>query len=115
MNALTAPIQHIQPGEILFAIPFVPLAAAAINGIFGDRIAATRGSRATNAIALLANLGALAAAISVLYTLFGLPADQRYLFSHLWSFVRIVSLSASVDLGADPLGASLAAVVLVLA
>jgi NADH-quinone oxidoreductase subunit L len=115
MNALTAPIQHIQPGEILFAIPFVPLAAAAINGLFGERIAATRGSRATDAIAVIANLGALAAALSVLYTLFGLPSDQRYLFSHLWSFVRILSLSASVDLGADPLGASLASVVMVLA
>jgi NADH-quinone oxidoreductase subunit L len=115
MNALTAPIQHVQPGEILFAIPFVPLAAAAVNGLFGDRIAAGRGARATNAIALLANLGALAAALSVLYTLYGLPADQRYLFSHLWSFARIASLSASVDLGADPLGSSLACVVMVLA
>lgn len=114
MNALNAPIQHIQPSEILFAIPFVPLAAATINGLVGDRIAASRGGRATNAIAIVANILALAAAISVLYTLLGLQADQRYLFSHLWSFVRIASLSASVDLGADPLGASLACVVLVL-
>ncbi|MGZ3473437.1 MAG: hypothetical protein ACXWUG_03325 [Polyangiales bacterium] len=115
MNALTAPIQHVQPSEILFVIPLVPLAAAAVNGLFGDRIVASRGVRATNAIALISSLGALAAIASVLWTLYGLAADQRFLFAHLWSFAQIGSLSASVDLGADPLGASLACLVLVLA
>ncbi|MGZ6068176.1 MAG: hypothetical protein ACXWVM_37615, partial [Polyangiales bacterium] len=94
MNALTAPIQHVQPSEILFVIPLVPLAAAAVNGLFGDRIVASRGVRATNAIALISSLGALAAIASVLWTLYGLAADQRFLFAHLWSFAQIGSLSA---------------------
>jgi NADH-quinone oxidoreductase subunit L len=89
----------------------LPLLGAAVNGLAGAALQKHFGKRAVSLIACAPVGLAFLISLSVLFQLLGLPAEERFLLDHCWTWIDIGSLKADIAFWADPLSAVMILVV----
>jgi NADH-quinone oxidoreductase subunit L len=101
-------IARTVPGvfDLLWAIPAVPLVAAAANLFVGRRLGRAAGWLATAAVAV-----AFAISIAAVAALVSLPEDARTHVQHLFDWISVGSFTVSVDLRLDQVSAVMILVV----
>jgi NADH-quinone oxidoreductase subunit L len=92
-------------------IVLLPLIGAAINGIPGVLIQRNLGKRAIAWIACVPVVLAFALAVMAFAQLLGLPAEERFLIDHLWTWIDVGGLHADLAFVVDPLSAVMILVV----
>jgi NADH-quinone oxidoreductase subunit L len=92
--------------ELVWLVPSIPLAVAAVNLFCGRRLGRISGWLATGAVAL-----AFVVAVGVVADLASLAAEERTVVRHLADWVRVGSFEAAFDLRVDPLSAVMILVV----
>jgi NADH-quinone oxidoreductase subunit L len=92
---------------LLWIIPALPLAAVALNLLFGDRL----DKRAVTVIACGSILLAFFAAARAVLQLAGLPAEDRVIHELAYTWMRVGDFSADVGFQLDPLSAVMVLVV----
>ena len=91
---------------LLWLLPALPLAGAAINLFAGKRL-----GRAAGALASALVAASFAIAAWVVWDLMKLPSDQRLVIRHLFDWIRSGSFRVGVDLRLDVLSATMILVV----
>lgn len=102
MSEYVGPLQRIALSRTLWLVVVLPLAAAAVQLVVARRGAS---ARAVARVGIAATATALVAVAAHGVELARLPADERFLFEHLWRLVRVGQLDVNLDLAFDPLGA----------
>jgi NADH-quinone oxidoreductase subunit L len=92
---------------MLWIIPALPLAAVALNLLFGDRL----GKRGTSVLAVGAVGLAFLAAVRAVLALAAHPAEERAIVETAYTWMRVGDFSASVSFLLDPLSAVMTLVV----
>ncbi|MCC6649622.1 MAG: NADH-quinone oxidoreductase subunit L [Candidatus Eisenbacteria bacterium] len=92
---------------MLWIIPALPLAAVALNLLFGDRL----GKKGTSFLACGAVGLAFAAAIRAVLTLAARSPEERQMVETAWTWFRVGDFSADVSFLLDPLSAIMVLVV----
>ena len=92
--------------DLIWLVPALPLAGAAINLFFGKRL-----GKAAGALAAAVMTAAFVIAVFVVAELLKLPAEQRAHVRHLWEWIASGSFRVGVDLLVDPLSATMILVV----
>src|SRR5512141_2952569 len=92
---------------MLWIIPALPLAAVALNLLFGDRL----GKRGTSWLACGSVGLAFLAAVRAVAALAGHPAEERAIVETAWTWMRVGDFSADVSFLLDPLSSVMALVV----
>ena len=92
---------------MLWIIPALPLAAVALNLLFGDRL----GKRGTAWLACGAVGLAFLAALRAVITLAGLPPEERHLVETAWTWMQVGDFRADVAFLLDPLSSIMVLVV----
>ncbi|HEY7281340.1 MAG TPA: NADH-quinone oxidoreductase subunit L [Actinomycetota bacterium] len=83
---------------MMWLVPALPLAGAAINLFFGRRTGRRSGVIATLAVGL-----SFVVALVLLFGLLGHSSNDRTFVQHLWSWVPVGALQVGIDLRVDPL------------
>jgi len=86
---------------MLWIIPALPLAAVALNLLFGDRL----GKRGTSWLACGSVGLAFVAAVRAVLALVGHPAEERAIVETAYTWMRVGDFSADVSFVLDPLSA----------
>jgi NADH-quinone oxidoreductase subunit L len=84
-------------------IPAFPLLGSAINAFVGKRLQDRIGKAAVHAIAVGAMVAATAVAWFYFLQLLNTPAEDRYLYDHLWNIFTAGSLRVDLSFALDPL------------
>src|SRR5688572_4070813 len=105
------PIQSVTEWKLLWFIPLLPLLGAAFNAFFGARGQQKVGHAFVHIPAVGVMAGAFVISLVSFLKLYGLPADQRYLWNPVWRMVEVGSLSVDLSFAMDPLSAIMAMVV----
>ncbi|HET9250093.1 MAG TPA: NADH-quinone oxidoreductase subunit L, partial [Actinomycetota bacterium] len=92
--------------DVIWLIPLLPLAGAAVNLFLGRRLGKAAGWLAT----ALVGLGFVLAVASLL-DLLGLPADQRVHVESLFDWISVGTFDVEVALRVDPLSITMTLVV----
>ena len=92
--------------DLIWVIPVLPLAGAAVNLFLGRRLGRAAGWLAT----ALVGLG-FVLSVAVLLDLLSLPANERLHVTSLYEWISVGTLSVDVALRADPLSITMALVV----
>ena len=92
---------------MLWIIPALPLAAVALNLLFGDRL----GRRGTTWLACGSVGLAFLAAVRAVAALAGHPAEERVIVETVWTWMRVGDFSADVSFLLDPLSSVMVLVV----
>jgi len=92
---------------LLWVIPALPLAAVALNLLFGDRL----DKRAVTGLACGSILLAFFASARAVLQLAGLPAEDRVIHELAYTWMRVGDFSADVGFQLDPLSAVMVLVV----
>lgn len=101
MSEYVGPLQRIALSRTLWLVVALPLLAAAVQLVLARRAASSRVAR----VGIVGIAAALVAVIAHGVELARLPADERFLFAHLWRLVRVGQLDVNLDLALDPLSA----------
>lgn len=110
MDALNAPLLHVQRSDALWLIPAAPLIGAiARRALLADEAPKRPLLTAVTPIAI-----ALLIAGSQVFGLLSLDADARHLLAPGWSAIGVGSFEATLGLAFDPLSAVFAVVVAML-
>jgi NADH-quinone oxidoreductase subunit L len=91
---------------LLWLVPALPLAAAAVNLFWGRRLKRAAGWLASAAVGAAFVLSAL-----VVAELFRLPAQERLFVQHLFDWIRVGAFRVGADLRLDALSATMILVV----
>ena len=102
MSEYVGPLQRIELSRTLWLVVALPLLAAAVQLVLARRAASSRVIARVGIAAIAAVLGAV---VVHGVELARLPADERFVFEHLWRLVRVGQLDVNVDLALDPLSA----------
>jgi NADH-quinone oxidoreductase subunit L len=99
VSQVNLPVGHT-PGvlNLMWLVPALPLAGAAINLFLGKRTARRSGVIATLSVGL-----SFVVALVLLFGLLGHPSSDRVFTQHLWSWVPVGALQVGIDLRVDPL------------
>ena len=92
--------------DLVWLIPLLPLAGAALNLLLGRRLGKAAGSLATGLVGL-----GFVLAVAALLDLLGLPADQRVHVANLFDWITVGTFSVDVALRVDPLSITMTLVV----
>ncbi len=92
---------------LLWIIPALPLVAVALNLLIGDRL----GKRGTNVLACGAVILSFVASLRAVLQLAGMPAHDREIIEHAWTWMRVGDFAAEVSFLLDPLSAVMVLVV----
>jgi NADH-quinone oxidoreductase subunit L len=92
--------------DLVWLIPALPLAGAAINLFAGKRLGRVAGWLAS---ALLA--ASFAISVAILTHMIGLPDDSRLFVQHLFDWITVGTFHAAADLRIDPLSVTMILVV----
>ena len=87
--------------ELVWLIPFLPMAGAAVNGIFGSRLPKT----VVGLVACVSMGASLAVSAAVLLKLLGLPVEDRSVEVTVFSWITSGSFSINLSFLIDPLSA----------
>lgn len=93
--------------ELSWLLLALPAAGALINMMIGQRL----GKNAVGWIGSLAVTAAFAVAVGILFSLIGLPAEERAVTVPLWSWLTIGDFNVNAALLLDPLSVTMALVV----
>ena len=104
-------LTHVTPAAWLRALPLVPLAGAAVNGLAGAPLQARLGRRAVHAIAIAAMVFASLLALAGLERLSALAPPERYLLDDIAPLLHVGQLHTGLALALDPLSAVMALVI----
>src|ERR671910_284619 len=92
--------------DLVWLIPLLPLAGAAVILVLGRRLGKAAGWLATGLVGLGFVLG-----VAMLLDLLGLPADQRVHVADLFDWISVGTFSVDVALRVDPLSITMTLVV----
>ena len=92
--------------DLLWLVPALPLAGAAVNLAAGKRLGARAGW-----LAVAAMVAAFAVAVGAFLDLLALPAESRTILRHVADWVAVGGVRAGFDLRLDPLSATMILVV----
>ena len=92
--------------DLVWLIPLLPLAGAAVNLLLGRRLGKAAGWLATGLVGL-----GFVLAVATLLDLLGLPADQRVHVADLFDWISVGTFSVDVALRVDPLSITMTLVV----
>ena len=95
----------------LWLIPLMPLVGAAVNGLFGARIAKLAGPKANHMIAVGAMVASCIIAWVSFFQLIGLSAEARALHDHVFQMFAVGSLNVDMAFYLDPLSMTMAVMV----
>jgi len=104
--ALTPVASPSSAMKLIWLIPVLPLAAAAVNLFLGKRLGKGAGGLAVAAMA-----GSFALAVAVVRDLMALPADSRLYLHHYFDWIQAGHFNVGVDLRLDTLSATMILVV----
>ncbi len=92
---------------MLWIIPALPLAAVLLNLLFGDRL----GKQGTFWLACGSVGLAFAFAVRAVFTLAGMPVEERHIVETAWTWMQVGDFRADVSFLLDPLSAIMVLVV----
>ncbi|HXJ62320.1 MAG TPA: NADH-quinone oxidoreductase subunit L [Actinomycetota bacterium] len=98
VSQVSLPVHTSGVFVLMWLVPALPLAGAAINLFFGRRT-----GRSSGVIATVAMAGAFVVALALLVGVLGRDADQRVVLQHLWSWIPVGTLQVGIDFRVDPL------------
>jgi NADH-quinone oxidoreductase subunit L len=89
--------------HLIWLVPALPLAGAAVNAVAGRRLGRTAGIVGSVAVG-----AAFVVSVLVLFTLLARDPSDRIFVQHLWTWVPVGSFTANVDFRVDPLSITMA-------
>jgi NADH-quinone oxidoreductase subunit L len=104
-------MEHPVNVDYLRWIVFLPLVGAFLNGVPGAAIQRVAGRKAISLIACTPLLIAFLISVRAFVQLMQLPAENRLLLDHLWTWINVGTLKVDVAFQADPLSAVMILVV----
>jgi NADH-quinone oxidoreductase subunit L len=89
--------------HLIWLVPALPLAGAAVNAVYGRRL-----GRWAGVVASVAVGAAFIVSVLVLFALLGRDPSERIFVQRLWTWVPVGSFTANVDFRVDPLSITMA-------